>query len=254
MAGTNRRDSQWWLLDGGTPIGPYPFAFIAHQLETGALSPEMQAIPAGGTDWRKLRDWEQFPSPQSTVVVPVVIPPVTPAPIPVPTRPTDTTSWLGYLLVPGIVIAIIGFRCIGNALPGGSQQRALARLKAQAVQDLNASKQTIFNQFHPVGRAKSVDVHDVTYSGGSGGEVLVVYRFTLHWESPLITNGFTKLQVSFDPESQAVVNSRILATNGTTNAEAQQMAFDFGRLLGEAARQEQERRRQDEFLRRQRGY
>jgi len=243
----------WWLLEGNRSSGPFDFEAVATRLQNGTLSPETLACPAGGQEWRALRDWKVFPLPPQATSSPAA--PGLPFTITPRTKRKDA-SWesaVSWLVVPGIVVAIVGIRCAGNSFFADPQQQALAELRAAAVRDFNASKQIIFNHFHPIGTATSVEVHDVSFITGPGGETLVLYRFTLHWEGPITKDGFTKAQLTFDPESQAIVGSTILATNGTTNAEAQQMAFDFGRLLGEAVRQEQERRRQDEFLRRLHG-
>ena len=107
-------------------------------------------------------------------------------------------------------------------------------LKAQLQAGFNANKQMIFNSIHPVGTAVRVEVHDVAlvWKNGIASSDLknlagFVVRYTIYWQGPITTDGFTKVAAVFDCESQRYVSMNILATNGVTNADAWNAAGEF---------------------------
>jgi len=103
--------------------------------------------------------------------------------------------------------------------------------KAQTF--LSGHKQQWFDRFHPIGTAKSVTVHDVAIQKSPNGTQAVI-RFTLYWEGPITKDGFTKVRAVHDKESKRFVRAEILATNGTTNAQAADNIAEFvGGLLTE---------------------
>ncbi len=108
---------------------------------------------------------------------------------------------------------------------------------------LNANKQAFFENIHPIGTAKSVTVHDVTVVGWKHGKntnrfediLQLSIRYTIYWEGPLTTNGYTKVTQIYDNEAQRYVSCEILATNGTTKNEVGSALGDIGvKLLYEA--------------------
>jgi hypothetical protein len=127
------------------------------------------------------------------------------------------------------------------------------QMKAAMSENLNAHKQAIFDQIHPIGTAKHVVLHDFDLVSGSAGETHVVYRFTLYWEGPIEKDGFTKIQSTYDPESKRPVQTQLLATNGITHAEFQAAAFDLGWLIGQEVRAEQQRLNQQQAIQRGQG-
>ena len=44
-------------------------------------------------------------------------------------------------------------------------------------------------------------------------------RFTLYWEGPVTTDGFTKVEWTCDTESRRRLRTQILASNGITNEQ-----------------------------------
>src|SRR4051812_4443105 len=65
---------------------------------------------------------------------------------------------------------------------------------AEKVQaSLDSSKQQWFNEFHPLGTAKSIKLHHVeTMKGANGWQA--VARFTIYWQGPIQKDGFTKIK------------------------------------------------------------
>jgi hypothetical protein len=91
-------------------------------------------------------------------------------------------------------------------------------LDERVLASLEASKQQWFDQFHPVGTAKSVKLHRVeTVKTPDGWQA--VARFTLYWEGPITKDGFTKIKAIHDAESNRWVRAEILETNGITNRQ-----------------------------------
>lgn len=104
---------------------------------------------------------------------------------------------------------------------------------------LNQNRQALFEVFHPVGTAHSIALHDVQLGWRNGvatsdenDVVALRARFTIYWEGPLTVNGFSKVEMTYDGESQRWLDSQILATNGMTHEEFESACFDFGFLLG----------------------
>ncbi|MCI0360150.1 MAG: DUF4339 domain-containing protein [Planctomycetaceae bacterium] len=57
MAALASAGPQWWLLQDGSPAGPYPESEIVRLLEEGQLSTDILACPVGSTDWQPIRNW-----------------------------------------------------------------------------------------------------------------------------------------------------------------------------------------------------
>jgi len=111
------------------------------------------------------------------------------------------------------------------------------RLKAILEIAANRNKQQIFASIHPVGTAKSVVIHDVTVISWKQGRptnrledaLKFTVRYTLYWQSPLTTDGYTKVSQSYDAEVQRYIAGEILVTNGVTNSDA---AYAIGYAAG----------------------
>lgn len=246
---------QWWLFDGRTPHGPYSHAQVVEQLKTGALSWNTLACRGDSRNWSPLASWPEFRT---------QAPPEPPQPYRVQTsvsRPSGSSqqpAW--HIWIPlGIVgAALAGFViiCALAALIQPNEENAqadwLAKVKAADAVWLQQHRQEVFRSIHPVGTAKNIDLHNVSLHTGEVGQPVLSYRFTVRWEGPIVKDGYTNVHALLDLESQRIVQVDVLATNGTTNAEAQQMLVDFGVLMGQMVRQEQQRRQHEELIRRYR--
>ena len=113
---------------------------------------------------------------------------------------------------------------------------ALATQLQQSLQNgFDNKKQELFNAFHPIGTAKSVVVHDVTTGGWKHGAVTgraddvlgFSARFTIYWEGPVVKDGFTKVNATWDNESQRWLPGQVVATNGITNDQAANLFIDI---------------------------
>lgn len=91
-------------------------------------------------------------------------------------------------------------------------------MQAKVQASLEASKQQWFDQFHPVGKAKSITVHAVEPVKTADGAQTIA-RFTIYWEGPIKKDGFTKVRAVHDEESNRWVRAEILETNGITTAQ-----------------------------------
>lgn len=112
-------------------------------------------------------------------------------------------------------------------------------IKENLQSRFNTNRQQIFKSFHPVGTATSIEVHNVqiAWKNPDGAKNLnnmagFAVRFTIYWRGPLTADGFTKVVAAFDNESKRYLESKILATNGVSNAETANAAANFlGGLL-----------------------
>ena len=99
--------------------------------------------------------------------------------------------------------------------------------------------QAVFEWVHPVGTASRIVVHDVALSWKNGqassrAEDLLSWtaRLTVYWSAILVTDGYTKLQVTYDNEVGRITGVNILATNGQTHDQVNEAAWNFGTLIG----------------------
>ena len=157
-------------------------------------------------------------------------------------------SWLFVLIM------ALNFFSGGSQAPvpaSTSQQRQTVQQKALITpeqdilnhlqQELPIYKQNIFDSIHPVGTAKSLTVHDVTINWKPNTRhtqpqdiLQFTVRFTLYWEGPVTKDGYTKLEKTYDNESQRWVNGSILETNGVTNSDTAYLGgFIGGTVLRE---------------------
>lgn len=246
---------QWWLFDGQGPHGPYSHTQVVEQLKTGALSWNLLACRGDSRNWLPLATWPEFHA---------QTPPEPPQPGRVQTTvarpPASSQQPAWHIWIPlGVVgAALVGFVmiCVLGILIHPSEDNAqadwLAKVRAADAVWLQQHKQEVFNSIHPVGTAKNIELHNVSLHTGKAGQPVLSYRFTVRWEGPVLKDGYTNVHAILDVESQRLVQVDVLATNGTTNAEAQQMLVDFGILMGEMVRQEQQRRQHEQLIRRYR--
>jgi len=100
---------------------------------------------------------------------------------------------------------------------------------------LTRDKQAVFDQLHPIGTAKSIVVHEVNVDSWKHGKatnqesdiIRFTVRYTLFWEGPITTDGYTKIESTYDMESQRWT-TKVLGTNGTTNEDVKSGAISFG--------------------------
>lgn len=112
-------------------------------------------------------------------------------------------------------------------------------VRAFLHEGFNANKQALFDKLHPVGTAKNVKVHEITFdkwrngiNTGKGEDVKqFTVTFTLYWEGPIEKDGYTKITQTFDTETERYVEGRILYTNGTTSAEVGEAIGFLGGLM-----------------------
>ena len=98
----------WWLSSQGAPTGPHDPAFILAGLKTGAISPQTNACPVGGQEWKQLAEWPLFvPARRQTPPPPPPEPNARPA-----SRTTPNESYFPYQ-VTLIVIFALGSLTIG---------------------------------------------------------------------------------------------------------------------------------------------
>ncbi len=99
---------------------------------------------------------------------------------------------------------------------------------------LDQQKQQIFDAVHPVGKAKRVKLHELTIKWKNDKEsnreediLAITVRYTLYWEGPITTDGYTKISSTLDTESERW-SGQVLATNGTTNDEVGEAVVNIG--------------------------
>ncbi len=108
---------------------------------------------------------------------------------------------------------------------------------AKVSANLNSTKQQWFDHFHPIGTARNIVLHSANDVKTPTGRQ-VNARFTIYWDGPLTTNGFTKVQAVYDYESGRWIRPQILETNGVTNAQAAEGVGEFiGGALSEMLRE-----------------
>jgi hypothetical protein len=112
------------------------------------------------------------------------------------------------------------------------------QIKEPLVGAMNKNKQAIFNGFHPTGTATKVEVHAVEIawknnkpSNDIKNVLRYGVRYTIYWKGPVNQDGFTKIYSVFDQESLRWVGSKVLETNGITNADAADVGIEILRGL-----------------------
>ncbi len=127
-------------------------------------------------------------------------------------------SFVGAIFV---ILVVLGIR---GCFSGASKED---KLKDYVGQGLNTNRQRLFQQFHPVGTAKYVKVNSIELN-----PTAVTVVCTIHWESPFISDGYTKVALRYDREVERWTRHTILETNGMSNEQADEIAFDVGFLIG----------------------
>lgn len=155
---------------------------------------------------------------------------------------SELPAWVKYAVGPLVAFVLAACCGLASLLLRTAYDPELAQIKLIVSEELNQSKQDIFNTLHPVGVAKSVQLNDLDFETASTGEPLMVYSFTLYWEGPFVKNGYTQVQVVLDCESKRYLPATVLATNGVTNTEAGQLLLDWlGFIQRTQAQAERER-------------
>lgn len=103
------------------------------------------------------------------------------------------------------------------------------------------NKQDLFDAIHPVGKATSVKIHDITidWKGGRPSKkekniLGFTVRYTIYWDGPIQKNGYTKVESHYDAESERW-SGQILATSGITNDDvAYGVGYAAGTVIGAA--------------------
>jgi hypothetical protein len=85
-----------------------------------------------------------------------------------------------------------------------------AELKTKLAVHLEAQKQEIFDKLHPGGTATSVKVHSLTLSTDF---TEFKSTFTLYWKGLIEPNGYTKMECTYDLESDRFTAENIISTN-----------------------------------------
>lgn len=102
--------------------------------------------------------------------------------------------------------------------------------------------ENIFKAVHPAGRGASVCVEslDIDWKPESktrGLTDIYKYRATyvLYWQGIFTPVGWTRLRLAYNSKIDAITSHEIIESTGTTNKQADDIAFGIGALLGKAA-------------------
>jgi len=108
-----------------------------------------------------------------------------------------------------------------------------AKLQANIQNKLEQNKQKFFEQIHLIGRAREIRVHEVSTrwktSNPKNLKDLQGYSvvYTIYWSGPRTADGYTKATSYFDADVDRFIQTKVIATNGTTKSEAIGYATDF---------------------------
>ncbi len=139
-----------------------------------------------------------------------------------------------------VALAITSLALAGcSPSPEAKEQRLLKDLKEIFNERVNYNRQAMFNRIHPTGQANRAEVNDVAISRWRSGErtgtlndvAAVDCVFTIHWDSPLVPNGYTRIFIRHDRSVGRIVETRVLDTNGLTNQNASNMVELLDGLL-----------------------
>jgi uncharacterized RDD family membrane protein YckC len=199
-----------------------------------------------GDDWSKTRVvWKKYATNPVFAVTP--FPASNNALVPQTTSIASKALLFSGIGCGGIAILLFAFLFVaamiggdnGNSppVPSPSNQKIEAQISEALQTGFDKEKQKIFDYIHPTGTAKSIKLHDVTViewkrgqvSGRLEDVVQFTVRYTLYWQGPITTDGFTKITQTFDNETQRYVGGKILETNGTTN---QDVSYALGYIGG----------------------
>lgn len=96
--------------------------------------------------------------------------------------------------------------------------------------------QLYFDHFHPIGTATRIDVHDASIEWRNGrpssdaADILSwTVRMTIRWYAILVSDGYTKVSVTYDGEVGRVTRAVVLDSNGQTKED---VAHNIGWFLG----------------------
>jgi hypothetical protein len=242
----------YYSTDGNKVLGPHSLDELLARHRSGALPGTTQVCAEGQKTWQRI---DSFDPPPTLPLAkqdqgrririridssgpPPPLPPTQQAP---PKKSPARTFGLGCAGISAIflllVIAVALVSSDGGSGTGSSCATSTRRVEddiaAQHQAAANQNKQQIFDLIHPIGTAKSVTVHDVTITNWKRGQATnrfddvlqYTVRFTLYWQGPITTDGYTKITQTVDKETGRNI-IQILATNGFTKKEV-------GEALGE---------------------
>lgn len=169
--------------------------------------------------------------------------PGVPPPLPV-TKSKRKLLWTlligvgGFCVLLVMLLMIAGFRSGGSSSTSGAPRSRLeAALKNAFQQDLSQNKQELFDRVHFIGDAKSdvVDKVSIQWKDGRVTDnpsdvVAVTVDHTLHWQTLLTADGFTRFNDTYDFSSGSprLTNTKIVSTNGLTKEGATQAVINYG--------------------------
>lgn len=149
-------------------------------------------------------------------------------------------GWRGVVVTTLLLIGACTLSgCFRSAEAG--EQQIIRQLSDLTYKGINQNKQAIFNRIHPMGQASWAEVNEAAVSQWRGGErtgkwkdvATFDYVFTIHWDSPLVQNGYTRMFGRYDFTVGRTVEMRILETNGLTNQDASNLVDILGGLLAQ---------------------
>lgn len=97
----------------------------------------------------------------------------------------------------------------------------------ERIMNKDRQPQTWFKDLHPIGTAKNIKVHEVKLQTKDGTTTGITIRFTLYWQGPITTDGWTKVKTFYDCETERYTQVEIEATNGKTNSDIGKFLKDF---------------------------
>ncbi len=157
---------------------------------------------------------------------------------------------VGYMAVLTVLIGpcgVAGHKWAGNdneaAAPApiitAEAYKQKLQVEFNSTYDGTFMPQAVFEWVHPLGTASRIVVHDVSLSWKNGQASNSVNdllswtaRLTVYWSAILVTDGYTKLQITYDNEAERITALSILSTNGQTHDEVNQAAWGIGYLIG----------------------
>lgn len=101
--------------------------------------------------------------------------------------------------------------------------------------------QNVFQVVHPSGQGISIWVENVGVEWKTGkpknlnGIHKLSVNYTLYWQGVLTPSGWTKIRLVYNANIDAVTKHEVVESTGTTNKDADDLAFGLGVILGRAA-------------------
>jgi formylglycine-generating enzyme required for sulfatase activity len=158
--------SQWYILKGGVPTGPFAQRSVQDQITTGQLTPVDQVCPVGESTWRDASKAFSFNSPEGLGLAAhgqqqaknASFQPPKVSKEPIYTNHRDSFRGPGkrqfqpyYLLIPSLVaiggvVAIVVFAAINSRIPAGADLALEAAGENTSAPGLNAPAEPAANE------------------------------------------------------------------------------------------------------------